>query len=167
MHGTPGRARLRCAAPHQAVGADSTRRCRHRRQSSFPSLDMEASGGTPHAQSMQRPPSKGHRRSQSFTLEGGRSLPRLSRDRPVLDARVRRQPVLLPLLLRAPCPLTLQPLGLLWAAGMPRLLGVDPPGSSLSMLWLLLCMGTQPARAVVMLSIALGASSAAGDIVLR
>ena len=36
------------------------------------------------------PPPKGHRRSQSFTLEGSRSLPRLSRERPSLDARVSR-----------------------------------------------------------------------------
>ena len=89
MPGNPCRARLQCAAQHQAAGSDSARRCRHRRQSSFPSLDMEACAGMPHAQSTQRPPPKGHRRSQSFTLEGSRCLPRLSRDRPVLDARVR------------------------------------------------------------------------------
>ena len=50
---------------------------------------MEGAGAMPQAQGAHRPPPKGHRRSQSFTLEGSRSLPRLSRDRPLLDARVR------------------------------------------------------------------------------
>ena len=117
MPGNSCRARLQCAAQHQAAGSDSARRCRHRRQSSFPSLDMEACAGMPHAQSTQRPPPKGHRRSQSFTLEGSRSLPRLSRDRPVLDARV----LLLLLLLCTPCRLGPLLPGLQRPAGTPVL----------------------------------------------